>query len=547
MSNILLINPAGYAGKPRRGPYELSQLDAMLNGQGYSSELLDLQLEVGRGNIRYPEFYLSDVRERILKYKPQIVLITFRTTAGPWALMICQLIKHQFPDVIIGAFAPRIEQRIERIITEDSSIDILFKQRDITFLADALGLLLSRKSVSGVVFGAAFNTSHLKPADQNNQKPINQYKNSGISWYSHDRSIAGIHVGRGCPEKCTFCAANVGEGSFPTYLKSHEIIELAENAYNNLDPEKPRFVMLETENLTSNRFLLNQIIDQRKLMGFSFKWGCYGRIDHINDDLLHLLSGSGCCFMFLGIESGAESMQKVLGKRLPLKEVVPKIRELHKKKIFTQSSFMFGLPDETYENYVSTAALMAEIVWVGGCVDWTNFRIEAGTPLEKMTNSTQKILLSNSELAVDLIAANILPHKINPEIGYRMYGLESVKYDLNQACLVSELWKKTLLKSPLTIYCLIKGTKITIKDYIDSLMMMDCKNFLFNEILSEALFKLPKDTREFISNLFVFETQLYKDKRLKYDFSSIYYLLRKQPDLIPSIYQLDWWNGRTEK
>ena len=77
MIDVLLINPAGYVGNPRRGPYELAELVTALAWQGLSSELVDVQYEVGRGAVRYPSGHLKDVSNRLVQYSPRLAIVTF--------------------------------------------------------------------------------------------------------------------------------------------------------------------------------------------------------------------------------------------------------------------------------------------------------------------------------------------------------------------------------------------------------------------------------------------------------------------------------------
>ena len=541
MKEILLINPAGYSGQPRRGPYELAQLKADILSLGYECNLIDIQYEVGKGNLRYPKHHLEDIRQFIINQKisPDLALITFRTTAGPWALMISKLIKELYPKCILGAFAPRIEKRIEKALFHEISIDLLFKQREINLLTiDIINELNCHETAN------VFSSPNYVRAKTTIKAKLNPPKNKKthslpLPWISHDKSIAGIQVGKGCPENCTFCAANINEGSLPTYQDAKSIVELAQASYDKLNPKSARFVMFETENLTSNKLLINQIVTLRKNMGYSFKWGCYGRVDHIDNDFLNIITEGGCCFIFFGLESGSERIQRIIGKRLNLKKAIPTIKSLHKNKILTQSSFMFGLPEETYDDLILTAEMAAEVSWAGGIIDWTSFRLESETVLEKNLGATPKVLLSNSELYKDIADAGISPNSINPEIGYRMYGLSCVKYDLNTACIAVEHWRKILLETPLTLYSISHGTPINVKEIFDYIFLNPNQSSDSHQILEEFINLIYGQSKQFIQDFFCFETRNCETKI--YDFNGSYDLLRQDPTLIPQCYKLSWW------
>ena len=55
----------------------------------------------------------------------------------------------------------------------------------------------------------------------------------------------------------------------------------------------------------------------KKLGGkYGFPYGCEGRIDAIDDEIIDDLYKSNCVYLFVGLETGSERMQEISKKRL---------------------------------------------------------------------------------------------------------------------------------------------------------------------------------------------------------------------------------------
>ena len=44
------------------------------------------------------------------------------------------------------------------------------------------------------------------------------------------------------------------------------------------------------------------------------KWVCYARLDTLDEEVIAAMAASGCKQVFLGIESGSERIQRIIGK-----------------------------------------------------------------------------------------------------------------------------------------------------------------------------------------------------------------------------------------
>jgi len=122
-----------------------------------------------------------------------------------------------------------------------------------------------------------------------------------------------LELGRGCPFGCTFCSTNL----------------FFQRRYRVKSPEAMiRQMRFFRQTLGICRFNLihdSFTADQEKVLAFcdaldrcgeSFSWDVSARTDCLNDALIQRMAGSGCHGVFLSIETGSPSLQKIIHKRL---------------------------------------------------------------------------------------------------------------------------------------------------------------------------------------------------------------------------------------
>jgi hypothetical protein len=544
MNDVLLINPPGYRGRPRRGPYELAALAAQLRDAQLRSELVDLQLEIGEGRMPFPSGFAEALSSVLQALPARMVLITFRTTAGPWALLIAREYRRRFPGAAIIAFAPRIEDRLRRFMRDEAVLDALC-------VSDPAGILLEAarsvqasgreglRRVPGLVLTTPEGLVETEPGPEPTAWPLQPEP-----WISPDRTIAAIHVGRGCPDRCTFCAAHLRTGGRPRYQPPDRAVRDAAAAYARLEPGARSFVMLEAENLTSNPAWLDTFAAERERLDEDFRWGAYGRIDHLDAAMRHRLANAGCCFLFIGIETGSAALQKVLGKHIDLAEVLPRLSALHSAGIVTQCSFIFGIPGETDDDFERTARLMAEIVWAGGYVDWTPLRIEAGTAMERLTGGHPLELMPEHELSVDLTDAGYDPHNVHPEIGYRMYRLDLPALSAGDTA-AATAWRTLLTRLPLTTYVLAEGLALPAFRWLRRDSSLPPKVEDLRRWVEGVAAAAAPQALAFVQALGSYEAGYVSEGAQRYNIDLVYADIRRDPRRIPAAFDFPWWRADT--
>ena len=114
----------------------------------------------------------------------------------------------------------------------------------------------------------------------------------------------------------------------------------------------------DTFNVPKARFkeMLRMMIDNQ----YGFKWNCFYRSDHGDEEAIELMGKAGCEGVFLGVESGSDAMLEKMNKTARRKDYQEAIPLLRKAGISTYASLIIGFPGETYETVKETIDFIEE-------------------------------------------------------------------------------------------------------------------------------------------------------------------------------------------
>ena len=166
-----------------------------------------------------------------------------------------------------------------------------------------------------------------------------------------------LELGRGCPFACTFCSTN-------DFFRRRFRLKSPARMLEEMRRVKATYG-IDTFELVHDMFT----VDRKRVAAFCeallassdrFYWGCSARTDCIDEELIELMASAGCRGVFFGIETGSARMQKVIDKRLDLKDSAARVRSCSKSKIKTAVSLIVGFPEETKDDLRSTVGFFTD-------------------------------------------------------------------------------------------------------------------------------------------------------------------------------------------
>ena len=166
---------------------------------------------------------------------------------------------------------------------------------------------------------------------------------------------AQMFISRSCPFRCSFCRYPTLAG--PVRLAGVETIE---RQMQQLKANGVRSLIFpdDTPNVPVPRFkaILKMMIENE----FGFGWFSNLRCANADEEVFDLLKPSGCKGVFLGIESGDQTILNNMNKRATVEAYRDGIRRLKESDILTYCSFIIGFPGETEETVQNTIRFIQE-------------------------------------------------------------------------------------------------------------------------------------------------------------------------------------------
>ena len=189
-----------------------------------------------------------------------------------------------------------------------------------------------------------------------------------------------VTIARGCPYNCPYCNAVLYYGKKERRRKAKDIV----NYINSLDYQyfkffAPDFTLNEEKAMELCQELINN--------GKKIKWSCTTRPDLLkNEELIKMMSKSGCYKIAIGIESVENEDLKSINKRYDNKVIVEGIKLLQKYDIEYKALVMFGVPNQTKESIKYTLDFLNKYN--------VNIRPTAYTPFYEMNHNMNEEQIS---------------------------------------------------------------------------------------------------------------------------------------------------------
>lgn len=183
---------------------------------------------------------------------------------------------------------------------------------------------------------------------------LSSYPNLPHGTFCKRRPVAPIITSRGCPFRCTFCAAKAISGQKVRYRNIKNVIDEILLLKNNYGIEE---FHIEDDNFTFKKEYVidfcNEILSYKINSSFALPNGV--RLETLDKEILVLMEKAGFYSMAVGIESGCDRILKLMKKDLSKKFIKEKVDLIKNSSNFNLTGlFLIGYPGETEEEILET-------------------------------------------------------------------------------------------------------------------------------------------------------------------------------------------------
>lgn len=303
------------------------------------------------------------------KVRPKTVGFTSSTTTFPQVVEFAAAVKEfdrGIPVIIGGPHASALP--VETLKNE--FLDIAVKGEGEETAAELLAALLGKESLTNIK-GIAYKDEN-KIRDNHPREligdidklefpayellPMHRYHPS-LSRRLSSGNMGSIITSRGCTYRCTFCSNSVF--GFGIRQRSPEnVLDEIKYLIKNYSIQE---LIIWDDTFTINPERAKAIAVGIKRVDRGILWSCYGRLDHITDDLCSVFYESGCREILFGAESGSNIVLQAAKKQITIDQTLNAVSLCRKHRISSFCSVIIGLPFDTVERVYETIRFFIKI------------------------------------------------------------------------------------------------------------------------------------------------------------------------------------------
>lgn len=311
------------------------------------------------------------ILREVRAYRPDAVCFSAITGSHHWCLRIAGAIKEHFPDVraLFGGghptFFPEVIRHpsVDIVVRGEAEGAILDIARRVDERTDCAGVLNVWAKAGGRVVESPVRP-YLTDAELDALPPPDRelyYRKYPLLARASVKAFIGQ---RGCPYSCAFCLNDAlkkiyeGKGPYVRQRSPGALVAEIEEVRGRV-PLRTVHLFDEAFNLRRDWCLAAAEEYGRRI---PLPYYCLVRADLMDAEIARALKKSGCAGVWMGVESGVESLrQRLLGKRLSDEQIVAAARNLHEAKIPFRAFCLIGIPEETFEDAMDTVRFCIRI------------------------------------------------------------------------------------------------------------------------------------------------------------------------------------------
>lgn len=372
----------------RKGFNDILVLDAAVEGYG---RIMDV---AGDPDLIVFGMDNGSVVKRLQVFRTDIVGIScLFSSQAECAFDLAEAIKRAMPAVLVVLGGIHASNMYGQIMKTQPAIDFIIRgEGDYSFcqFVETYGQNNGHLNIPGLVYrnGSEIKTNpRSRPIGDLDALPFPAWHLLDMEKYfeigmPHNPFVKSGRVGcimtsRGCPQRCYFCASSTFFGHQFRPMSGERVIAMVDYL---VDKFGIRELQIEDDTFTLDYNRVIEICDGIKEHDLRITFPNSIRADvprnHDNRYCMFVAMKSAGCEQFgISVEHGDhEFLNKVIGKRLDLKEAVATCELGHRAGLLVHANFMMGFPLETSENRARTAEFARRL-------DADSFSVSLATPL----------------------------------------------------------------------------------------------------------------------------------------------------------------------
>jgi len=357
-------------------PLGLGYIAGYLKANGISVQLVDCTFMTEK-----------EALETIKRSKPTIIGVQVMFSIKEKALQVAELLRKDCELLVAGG--PLATSNPEEFLScfdvvvvgegEQTMLELVLAVQEGTSFADVPGVVFKQKD-------KVMSTpprGYIEDLDSVPFPSREMFDNEAYKRYysrSFGYTTTSVMTSRGCPFQCDFCSRPV----FGNRFRSRTAENVAEEVEDVRTLGYGR-IWFADDCFTLNRERLLSICDELVRRNIRIGWECLSRVDTVDLEVAERMKEAGCVRVFFGIESGNDSILKVMRKQATVKQAAEAVNVFNRVGIQTGAFFILGYPGEDDGTVLDTVNFASSLP-----LDYLSFTFPypiPGTPLfERVKN-----------------------------------------------------------------------------------------------------------------------------------------------------------------
>ena len=351
-------------------PLGLGYIAAFLRRQGISVQLIDCTF-----------LTQEEALKRIRLSRPKIVGIQVMFSMKEKALQIAEFLRKDCELLVAGGPLPTSDPEeflgtFDVVVVgegEETMLELAHATQSGMDLRNVRGIALKEKNRMKMTPHRSYiHSLDAIPFPSREFFDNAAYKNYYLKNFGY--TTTSIITSRGCPFKCDFCSRPVFGNRFRSRTAVN-IVDEVEAVYRLGYHE----IWFADDCFTLDRKRLLGICDELVRRHLSIGWECLSRVDTVDIAVAKKMRQAGCTRVFFGIESGNDSILKIMKKQATVKQAKEAVHIFKKAGIRVGAFFILGYPGENDSTIMDTVRLASSLP-----LDYLSFTFPypiPGTPL----------------------------------------------------------------------------------------------------------------------------------------------------------------------
>jgi anaerobic magnesium-protoporphyrin IX monomethyl ester cyclase len=311
------------------------------------------------------------ILEQLAAFQPHWVGVYATTFGWPAAEQTAADVKERDPGVFVCAGGPYPVAMQERCLAGSRGFDAAVTgegERTVVEMVERLSRGRGLDGVRGVVFRAAGGIRVNPPRplltaldelpfpDRTLLGDASRYLPPPATY--RRKPVAVLLTSRGCNRHCIFCFQL--DRTRRTGVRYRSV----ENVVDEIEvclAQGYREIKFIDDTLAEDRDRALRLAREIRRRRLDFTWFASACVNQVDRELLQAFKDAGCWAILFGVESGVQKNLNALRKGTTVAQVRDAVRWAKEVGLFVQTTFMFGIPGETYDEALRTIELACEL------------------------------------------------------------------------------------------------------------------------------------------------------------------------------------------